>query len=83
MKCTSPDSAPCSRSFPDAFVGRGNNPAMATLLEVAADRGKGALRQDLHEFDLHGDRHVADLVEEDRPMLAAAREDTVMASMVR
>ena len=45
---------------------------------MAAERGERALLQHLEQLDLHRDRHLADLVQEQRAVGAAALEDALM-----
>ncbi|OKO20268.1 hypothetical protein AM484_002319 [Pseudomonas aeruginosa] len=48
----------------EVLVGRGDDPHVDVLRLVAADPFEGALLQHAQQLDLHRQRHVADLVEE-------------------
>ena len=45
---------------------------------MAADGGKGAFLENLQQLDLHWYRHLADLIEKQRPVRAAALEDALV-----
>ena len=45
---------------------------------MAPHRAKGSLLQHLQQLDLHRHRHVADLVEKDRPVRAAPRQHALV-----
>ena len=50
----------------EVAVGRGDDARLERHLLVAADRADLALLEDAQQLDLHLERHLADLVEEDR-----------------
>ena len=50
----------------EVFVGRGNDAHVGALGFVAAHTFKGALLQHAQQLDLHGQRHVADFIQEQR-----------------
>src|SRR5204863_7124656 len=55
-------------------VGRADDAAREALLLVAAERRERSLLQHLQQLDLRRDAHLADLVEEERPVLGAELE---------
>src|SRR4029079_14806105 len=59
-------------------VGRGDHPAGEALALAAAERRERALLQHLEQLDLDRDRSLADLVEKERPVRAAALEDALV-----
>ena len=59
-------------------IGGGDDPPGEALRLVAAHRGEGALLQHVQQFDLHRHRHVADLVQEDGAVGAAAGQHALV-----
>src|SRR5882762_2868316 len=59
-------------------VRRRDDPSVKPHRFMAADRAEGPLLQNLQQLDLDRHGHIANLVEEDRAMRTAPRQDALM-----
>jgi len=71
------EQAPCAEVVEPPVGGR-NDPAAELTALVAPDRRERPLLEHAQELDLHRDADLPDLVEEDRPVRRASREDSLV-----
>ena len=69
--------APVATEGVDGLIcGRNDAPVEAQRV-LSADRLEGAFLHDAQQFDLHGHRNIADLIQKYRPVAAAACHDAL------